>query len=244
MPLPTYPLARGTLEIPASEVSQANAWRTGPGELALRLSIAAGGWSLDGGHGYLGLLDSSVTQRYPDMLRVFRSGMEPATTGRLRLREDGSGALDLEVALPAPPFVVPVGKLGEGVELVDQGAPLEVELHEKFTTACQVLVEMRLVGKNVVLMHDDALLGGLAFSPPPLVEALKHRRLGGRVFVAEGIARLDLDTALRSRPLSPLGAPEPTVLARDNADASEDAVFIAADDAWLEAARGGRVERR
>lgn len=78
MSLPSYPLVPAALgsgyAITLGEVSQASAWALGAGEFPVTFRISGVGWLVFGPRGYIGLMTPELTERYPDMMRVFRSG--------------------------------------------------------------------------------------------------------------------------------------------------------------------------
>lgn len=225
MPLPTYPLATGQLTVDAVDVAQAVAWRHGPGELGIRLGVGADGWLATGDYGYLGRV---VVDGFPDMLRIFQSGYLAGTTGRLIPRDDGSGGLCLSVDLPAAPFLVPVGQIAPTVEVLGQGAPLDLDLSVE-VAPCQMLVELDAVGQRLVALYNGHLVGGVVAPPAPLIDAVRSRRLAARAFIADGEALLDISTALTSAPLPPLRVPDPPVQASDGISIDQN-VFISAAD--------------
>lgn len=220
MSLPVYPLADGTVSAEAAAVAHAVAWRHGPGPVQVRLELGAGGWLVTGPHGYLGMIDEEFTSRYPEMLRVFQSGYVAGTTGQVRLRDGGSGALSVSVDVPAAPFAVPVGLVDDGVEVLTQGAALKLDPAVEFFRPCQLLVELDAVGERVVALLDGRLIGGIVHPPQPLLDALRTRRLAARAFVLGDAAVLDIATSLQSAALPGLRVPDPEVLAAEEPDPS------------------------
>lgn len=235
MSLPSYPLVPAALgsgyAITLGEVSQASAWALGAGEFPVTFRISGVGWLVFGPRGYLGVMTPELTERYPDMMRIFRSGFAPTATAVLAPLDDGSGRMNVITPLPAPPFLVPVGRASG--EVLAQGAPIELDLSLTFNTPCQVLVDLQLVGPRVVALFNGHLLGGVATPPPALVSALGSRRLSARAFVAEGRGFLDIDPSLTSAPMPALRTPDPVVL--DQAvETDSSAIIVPTDSAWLE----------
>lgn len=235
MSLPSYPLVPAALgagyAITLGEVSQASAWALGAGEFPVTFRVSGAGWLVFGPRGYLGLMTPELTGRYPDMMRVFRSGFAPTAQAVLAPLDDGSGRIEVVTPLPAPPFLVPVGRASG--EVLAQGAPIELDLSLEFHSPSQVLVDLQLVGPRVVALFNGHLLGGVATPPPALVEALGARRLSARAFVAEGRGFLDVAPSLMSAPVPALRTPDPVVLSQV-ARTDSSAIIMPADPAWLE----------
>lgn len=235
MSLPRYPLAPAALgsgyAITLGEVSQANAWALGAVEVPVTFKISGLGWLVEGPRGYLGLLTPELTERYPDMMRVFRSGLAPTTNAVLAPLDDGSGRMQIITPLPAPPFLIPVGTASG--QVLAQGTAIELDLALEFTTPCQVLVDLEVVGPRVVALFNGKLLGGVAHPPAELVSAAESRKLSARAFVAEGRGFLDVSAAMASAPLPPLRTPDPGVLATQ-AVVDDSSIVVPPHEAWLE----------
>lgn len=241
MSLPTYPLPPAALgsgyAINLDDVSLANAWALRELEVPVTLAISGAGWLVHGPRGYLGLVTKDLTERYPDLMRVFRSGLAPAAQAVIAPLDDGSGHIDIVLPLPAPPFLVPVGRAGG--EVLAQGQAVEVDLALDFATPCQVLVDLDVAGSQVVALYDGQLLGGVAHPPPKLAEAVRSRRLSARVFVAEGRGFLDVSPTLESGPVPALRVPDPPVLGAlaEGAEAGAGdagSIILPAESSWLE----------
>lgn len=234
MSLRSYPLVSSALGITRAveltEIAQAAAWALDTWDLRVTLRMSGDGWLVHGPGGYLGLIPTAVTTRYPDLMRVFHSGLAPEVSARIRPAEDGSGRMLGSVDLPAPPFVVPVGRVNSPV--LGQGGRLELDLSVDVAAPAQVLVELDAVGDAVVARFHGRLLGAVHSTPASLLDALSTRPLAARAFVADGRAALDVGPELVAEEIPALSAPEPQIL-RVGA-APESFPLIPLDQAWLD----------
>lgn len=240
MSLPTYPLVRSALgtshPITLTQVNQPAAWSLEDWSVTVTLRMSGAGWLVHFSRGFLGLIPSEVTARYPDVARVFRSGLVPQASARLSPAPDGSGRMRVLVVLPAPPFVVPVGTVSSPI--LAQGEILELEPSLTFDSPAQLLVELEAVGREVAARFNGQLLGGATHTPAPLIDALSNQPLAARAFVAGGRVALDISPELRTEEIPALKAPEPVL--RRTEPAPDPSPLIDLDEAWLESAEKRR----
>lgn len=234
MSLTSYPLVSSALgrqrDVELTAVSQSGAWALDVWDLRVTLRMSGDGWLVHGPGGYLGLVPTEATSRYPDITRVFRSGLMPEVSARLRPAEDGSGRMRGWLQLAAAPFVVPVGRIASPV--LRQGGRLELTLSADVEVPAQVLVELDTVGDEVVARFNGDLFGGVHSTPPSLLDAVTNRPLAARAFVADGRAALDIGPELVAEEVPLLSAPEPRILREQ----PEQGAFplIPLDEAWLD----------
>lgn len=230
----TYPLVSSALgdsrAVELTDISQAAAWALETWDLRGTLRMSGDGWLVHGPGGYLGLIPTEVATRYPDLKRVFQSGLAPEVSVRLRPAEDGSGRMLGSVELPAAPFVVPVGRTASPV--LGQGGRLELELQADVEVPAQVLVELDAVGEEVVARFNGRLFGAVHSTPASLLDAVSTRPLAARAFVAAGRAALDIGPELVAAEIPALSAPEPQILR--TASGQESFPLIPLDQAWLD----------
>ncbi|TNM00541.1 hypothetical protein [Corynebacterium tapiri] len=226
-----------------SAISHANAWACAPlgSEEApwLRVEVTLQRSAQDvhviGPAGFLGILPPEKAQRFPDLERVFSSGRAPTTTAILMPRPGRSGLVDVDLELAPAPFIVPAGALPAGTKVFAQGEGQPVTSQLSFSTPCQILVLLDLVGSHVGITYNGRVLGGIDDPPAKLQAALAAGPVASRAFVANGLCALDIDPFYQVEDYSPLSIPAAPVLARAPQAAEPIATVIPTQ---LEPARG------
>lgn len=233
MPPPTYPLAPTALgEARAYEVEElalGPAWNHAASTDLLQVSLApnpvTGGWFVRTRHGALGQLDAEAREEYPQLQRVHRSGMEPATIAQLS--HLGDGLLAMDVLLPAPPFAVPRNALPAAALLLPQGEGLLLDTSTAdgvsaeeiaAVSPAQLLVTLSSVADEVVAVYDNRPLGVLPAVRTPLgfagqVAAFQQAGtpLAARAFCGDNLIAVDVAADLidAAQPLPALSEPPP-----------------------------------
>lgn len=233
MSSPTYPLAPTALgEARAYEVeglSLGPAWNYAVISDRLPVSLSPnpvnGGWFVRTAAGALGTLVAEAREDYPDLMRVLRSGFQPATVAEIS--PAGRGRLRMEVRLPTPPFAVPRNNLPERALLLPPGTGVlldtiaadgisAAELAE--ISPAQLLVTLTRVAGEIVAVYNNRPLGVLPedWAPAGFAEqvAQLHRAgtpLAARVFCGEELIALDAAPELidAAQPLPELSEPAP-----------------------------------
>lgn len=169
----------------------------------------SGGWLVRSGGRILALLPKEVREEYPDLSRVLGSGLWPSTVAEFVVDEQGSGVLDLEVMLPAPPFAVPRNNLPTAARLMPQGETylVDTSVSDQIPDAeldllgpAQLLLTLSAVGGQVVAVFGNRPLGSLRTSEEFVAQV--HRAvqadapLAVRAFLADGLIGVDFAAEL------------------------------------------------
>lgn len=222
MSVPLYPLTSHALgrvtPLELTEVSHFNIYGLDASRIPVRITRGMKGLPVLGPSGYVGLIDAPTAARYPDLRRVLDSGFEPSCEAVIAFAPDQSGKATVHLSLAPAPFIVPAGQISENAVVLGQGNPISVELNADFAGACQLLVELQAVGKQVALMYNGRLIGGVSFPSTALLQAAESGDISARLFIAGGRGLLDVSVATISPAPPRLLVPPPPLLAQRPAE--------------------------